>query len=316
MATIHQGVNGGIPDRWKKITIVPAGEGFADADAFTFGAREGASMTSTESTYELYDQSKRQWGNVLMIDYKSVQANINMVRNAYLITNRQLNVKAEDAATSNIYYFITDTPINMGAKFKYTLNKSTRMIEVTLQTLVTKASWDTILGNVGASLTGESGGTPIGISGGGYIVANEVPPNWTSLTLTNSAGSAEFGANVDVSLELESFCDTADTDDQSRFIHNKYKFTISGRCIDDSVNSDLAFNTDIAEDTTLVAVDANGDTYTFNHLRMNYKINKTDKGRFIAFSAMGSCIANPVEATPTSIIFTSTSITFNPLGDN
>lgn len=315
MPTIHPGVVAPTPGAFKKITFVPKGELFAASDSISFGGRTMATLMLKKKTIKLYDESEWQYGYTATITYSSVEANMTMVKNAYLLTKQFNSLKAEDAATTNIFYFLDGNPRNVGCKYKYEIKKDSRILELTAQCYLTKADWDTLLGNVGASITGETGGSAVGITGGGYSRSKFVPPNWTSFQRTNSAGTAQFGANVDATFTLESYGDI-DTDDVDRFTHTKHKFTATGRCTDASLNSIKAFNTDISEDCTDVYTDANGDTYTINHARSHNEVDIADNKREIGWTVTGSTIANPDEATPAFLSFTSTSLEITPWGDN
>lgn len=306
MSSPHLGVVVGKTARLDEILFAPTGELFSSADAVSFGYRELGLLTLEPKVISDFAKQEKQYAWLAKIQHTSFQATFAALRAAYLLSKGFVIARVREDVTQDKYYFINDpTPdsptgsTNLGLKFTYKHTVEKAILDIMAQGQLSQAQYDYLLGQVAATITGETGGATAGIPAGvtGYNEANFVPGNIRKMQITNSDGTALEGSILNFDFELTSMGED-DHDDQDRYTHNKYKYTLTGRSKSADPLNQKAWNLDTKGLTTIVVTDAIGRTITVNQARANATVTIGDNKRDIGFKYTGEVSQNRSESSP------------------
>lgn len=304
----HLGVTPGKSARLDEIIIAPSGEAFNASDAISFGYRELGSMSFKSKFVTDFAQQQKQYAWTVNIQHTSFQPTFPLIRDAYLMTKRFVIARVREAVTQDKYYFIDDpTPAsptgttNLGIKFtyKHTVDKAT--LDIQCQGQMSQLQYDYMISQVGNTIAGETGGATLGLTGGGYAENKFIPGNNRTIQITNPVdGSGFIGSILDFDFELASMAED-DVDSRERFIHNKFKYTLKGRCKNVEALEQGAYNQDTKGVVVVNCTDAIGRVIQINQARETATITLADNKRDCEFMFTGEVNQNPNEATPQSI---------------
>lgn len=316
----HTGVTSGKSARIKKLTFAPSGELFTGPDAASWGYREMASIVWEGKTVKDFSEANKEYVKKVTITHDSFQATFPALKLAYLYTKTKVICKAEDSATTDIFYFVDDpTPLtpagscNLGASFKYHHTVDKCILSFKAQGQMSLEQFDWQMDNVGATITGETGGATLGTTGNTFDETQFTPGNVRTFQITNSNGAGFIGSIKDFDFMFESFAED-DTDDLDRFIHNKFRYTLKCRSKNVTPAEMKEFNADAKGTTTILVTDMIGRTVTIYDARENNIFTLADNKRDAEVNCTGTATQNPDEGTPTSIVFGASSLEIHTLG--
>lgn len=126
------------------------------------------------------------------------------------------------------------------------------------------------------------------------------------MSIDNGDGTGFVGSLLNFDFQLESMAED-DHDDRDRYIHNKFKYTLTGRAKNVEPLEQKAWNKTGRVLSTIVVKDKTGRPITINQARAGATFTLADNKRDAAFKFTGEVSQNRNEASPNAININRTS---------
>ena len=312
MSTVHQGLSSGGSARVKSLCLTSTGYSPTGSEILFLGHAFMRTMKLQTLKNEDFQTAHRPYALNVELTHETFLATWAALLNLYKL---QVNGFVDAWVTmgdgsGDIYNFINDatpaTPAgstNLGLAFEYSHNETKASLKAMLsgQMSINAAGTDEVdwwTGAVG-STTGGTGTSTVGLvvggsgttRGGGFSLTSDIPPNYRTIQLTNAAGAALVGTNVNFSFDLKSGS-VSDKDARNRYIHNHYDWILKFKSMNAKATEIDAWNTDAQAGVAALVTDSIGRTINLPSVPCDYTLTKGDDGNFIEGEIKGRTVIN------------------------